>query len=231
MFKDPINYEIWAQTIMAQVKICGLKTDEAVEAAIEYGADFIGLVHFPKSPRHVSLVAAGKLADLARGRVKIVLLLVNPGHALIYEAARLVSPDYIQLHGGESVKDVRSIRTRANLPIIKAIPVETAADVAEAAAYGEIAELLLFDAKPSRDALLPGGNGIPFDWSALKGFNSDKDYMLSGGLDPQTVAQAIAATGARIVDVSSGVESAPGIKDLEKIKAFIEQAKSDRAGA
>ncbi len=210
---------------MVRVKICGLKTPEAVEAAIEYGADFIGLVHFPKSPRHVSLVEAGKLADLARGRVKIVLLLVNPGHALIDEATRAVSPDYIQLHGGESVQDVRSIRTRANLPVIKAVAVETPEDVAAAAAYGKGAELLLFDAKPSSTALLPGGNGIPFDWSALKGFNSDKDYMLSGGLDPQTVAQAIRETGATIVDVSSGVESAPGIKDLEKIKAFVERAK------
>ena len=216
---------------MTKIKICGLKTPEAIEAAILYGADFIGFVHFPKSPRHVSLVEAGKLADLARGRVKIVLLLVNPGHALIDEATRIVSPDFIQLHGNESVKDVRSIRTRANLPVIKACPVETADDVAAAAPYGEIADLLLFDAKPSHDALLPGGNGIPFDWSVLKGFNSDKDYMLSGGLDPQTVAQAIRETGATIVDVSSGVESAPGIKDLDKIKAFIEQAKNDTAGA
>ncbi len=210
---------------MVKVKICGLKTQEAVEAAIKNGADFIGLVHFPKSPRHVTLIEAGKLADLARRRVKTVLLLVNPGHALIDEATRTVSPDYIQLHGNESVKDVRAIKTRANLPVIKAIPVETAKDVADSAAYGEVADMLLFDAKPSKDALLPGGNGIPFDWSALKGFNSDKDYMLSGGLDPQTVAQAIRETGAAIVDVSSGVESAPGIKDLEKIKTFIEQAK------
>ncbi|MCP4936668.1 MAG: phosphoribosylanthranilate isomerase [bacterium] len=210
---------------VVKVKICGLKTQEAVEAAILYGADFIGLVHFPKSLRHVSLVEAGKLADLARGHVKIVLLLVNPDHALIDEATRRVSPDYIQLHGGESLEDVCSIRTRGNLPVIKAIAVETADDVAGAASYGKVADMLLFDAKPSRDTLLPGGNGIPFDWSALKGFNSDKEYMLSGGLDPQTVAQAIRETGATIVDVSSGVESAPGIKDLEKIKTFIAQAK------
>ena len=211
---------------MVQVKICGLKTVEAVEAAILYGADFIGFVHFPKSPRHVSLAEAGKLADLARGRVKTVLLLVNPGHALIDEATRIVAPDFIQLHGSESLDDVRAIRLRANLPVIKAVAVETGQDVEAAAPYAEAAELLLFDAKPPKDAPLPGGNGIPFDWSVLSGFNSDKDYMLSGGLDPQTVARAVRMTGAAIVDVSSGVESAPGIKDLEKIRQFIEQAKT-----
>ena len=116
---------------MVQVKICGLKTVEAVEAAIKYGADFIGLVHFPKSPRHVSLVEAGQLAALAHGRVKTVLLLVNPGHALIDEATRAVSPDFMQLHGSESLKDVRAIRQRANLPVIKACAVETASDVAK----------------------------------------------------------------------------------------------------
>ncbi len=215
---------------MAQVKICGLKTPEAIEAAIHYGADFIGLVHFAKSPRHVSLIEAAKLADLARGRVKIVLLLVNPGHALIDEATRIVAPDFIQLHGSESLEDVRAIRLRANLPVIKVVAVETSHDVEVAAPYARAADMLLFDAKPPKNAELPGGNGIPFDWSVLSGFNSDKDYMLSGGLGPQSVAQAIRETGATIVDVSSGVESAAGIKDLEKIKAFIEQAKNDRAG-
>ncbi len=211
---------------MVQVKICGLKTAEAIETSIEHGADYIGLVHFAKSPRHVDLARAGELAKLARGRVKVVLLLVNPDPALIDEATRLVSPDLVQLHGHESVEDVRAIRLRANLPIIKAIPVETIMDVRAAGDYGLVADLLLFDAKPPKGAKLPGGNGIPFDWSALRGFNTDKDYMLSGGLDPQTVKAAIEATGAPIVDVSSGVESAPGEKDLHKIKDFLEQARS-----
>ncbi len=209
---------------MVQVKICGLKTSEAVEAAIRYGADYIGLVHFPKSPRHVSLSEAAMLAELARGRVKTVLLLVNPGPAMIDEAARMVSPDFIQLHGSESVEDVRDIRVRASLPVIKACAVETSLDVQAAALYADVADVLLFDAKPPKDAQLPGGNGIPFDWSALKGFNTKYDYMLSGGLDPQTVARAISETGAKMVDVSSGVEKSPGVKDLDKIKQFIEQA-------
>ena len=209
---------------MVQVKICGLKTPEAIETAIEYGADFIGFVHFAKSPRHLSFEEAGALAELARGRVKIVLLLVNPDTALIDDATKIVAPDLIQLHGHESINDVKAIRLRANLPVIKAIAVETRHDVAAAVAYGQVADMLLFDAKPSKDAVLPGGNGIPFDWSSLKGFNTDKDYMLSGGLDPHTVAEAIKITGAPIVDVSSGVESAPGVKDLQKIRQFIEQA-------
>ncbi len=211
---------------MVQVKICGLKTGEAGEAAIEHGADYIGFVHFPKSPRHVELARAGELTKMAGGRVKVVLLLVNPDPALIDEATHLVSPDLIQLHGHESVEDVRAIRLRANLPVIKAIPVETLMDVRAAGDYGLAADMLLFDAKPPKDAELPGGNGIPFDWSALRGFNTDKDYMLSGGLDPQTVKAAIKATGAPIVDVSSGVECAPGEKDLHKIKLFLEQARS-----
>ena len=211
---------------MAKVKICGLKTAEAIEAAITCGADYIGLVHFPKSPRHVELARAGELAALARGRVKIVLLLVNPDPALIDEATHLLSPDFIQLHGHESVEDVRCIRQRANCPVIKAIAVESVADVEAASAYASVADMLLFDAKPPKAAELPGGNGIPFDWSVLRGFNSDKEYMLSGGLEPKTVKAAITATGAPIVDVSSGVESAPGIKEIGKIKAFLEQVRN-----
>ena len=212
---------------MVQVKICGLKTRAAVEVAMEAGADFIGLVHFAKSPRHVSLPEAAELAALARGRVKSVLLLVNPDPALIDEAAHLVAPDYIQLHGHESVEDVEAIRRRANLPVIKAVAVETALDVEAAKAYASVADLLLFDAKPPKQAQLPGGNGIPFDWSALRGFNTGQDYMLSGGLTPQNVAQAIAQTGAAMVDVSSGVESTPGVKDLGKIKAFLQEARKE----
>ncbi len=209
---------------MAQVKICGLKTAQAVEGAISAGADYIGLVHFAKSPRHLSLPEAARLAALARGRTKVVLLLVNPGAALVDEAARMVAPDFIQLHGSESVEDVRAIRQRANIPVIKAIKVETAADVENARSFGEVADLILFDAKPPKGAALPGGNGIPFDWSLLTGFNTHKNYMLSGGLDPQTVGAALAATRAPIVDVSSGVESSPGVKDLDRIRDFIQQA-------
>lgn len=209
---------------MVQVKICGLKTPEAVETAIDAGADFIGLVHFSKSPRHVSIDEACELADVARGRIKIVVLLVNPAPALLDEVRKRLMPDFIQLHGNESVDEVRKIRARSGIPVIKAIKVENRQDVEIATFYEEAADMLLFDAKPPKGSELPGGNGIPFDWSALKGFNTDVEYMLSGGLDPQTVAMAMKATNAPIVDVSSGVEKSPGIKDLEKIRQFVEQA-------
>ncbi len=211
---------------MAQVKICGLKTGEAIETAIMHGADYIGLVHFAKSPRHVELPRAAELAEQARGRVKIVLLLVNPGTSLVDEATRIVAPDFIQLHGHETPEDVQAIRLRASLPVIKAVKVETVRDVEQAKGFDRVADMLLFDAKPPENAVLPGGNGIPFDWSVLKGFNTDRDYMLSGGLDPQSVKAAIEATGAPVVDVSSGVESAPGVKDLQKIEAFLKAARS-----
>jgi phosphoribosylanthranilate isomerase len=209
---------------MVQVKICGLKTPEAVEAAIKNGADYIGLVHFSKSPRHVNLQEAADLARRARGRARIVLLLVNPELSLVDEVVKTVAPDYIQLHGDESVEKVQAIGKRADLPIIKAIKVESPRDVRQAAAYQDVVDLVLFDAKPPKNSKLPGGNGIPFDWSVLRGFNTKDKYMLSGGLDPQSVATAIKISNAPIVDVSSGVETSPGIKDLQKIRQFMEQA-------
>ncbi len=211
---------------MVQVKICGLKDPEAVECAVGAGADYIGLVHFARSPRHVELEEAASLAARAHGRTRTVLLLVDPDAALVEKAVRIVSPDFIQLHGNETVDRIRYLRRQANRPLIKAIKVESAADVQAACSHDKVADLLLFDAKPPQNAKLPGGNGIPFDWSALKGFNTDKDYMLSGGLDADNVAAAIKITGAPVVDVSSGVESAPGVKDLQKIKAFLKAARS-----
>ena len=169
---------------MVQVKICGLKTPDAVEAAIQYGADYIGLVHFAKSPRHVSLAEAAELAQIARGRIKSVLLLVNPDTALIDEATKAVSPDFIQLHGHETINDVAAIRLRANRPVIKAVAVATRADVAAAAAYADVADLLLFDAKPPKGADLPGGNGVAFDWSSLSGFNTDAGLYVVRGSGP-----------------------------------------------
>ena len=211
---------------MVQVKICGLKTLEALDAAIGAGADYIGLVHFSRSPRHVSLEQAAELAKLAHGRVRSVLLLVNPDDELVKNAARIVAPDYIQLHGDESAQRVRAIRKQANIPIIKAVKVGNSADVEAASAYEDAADMLLFDARPPKDSPLPGGNGVAFDWEALTGFEARQKYMLSGGLDPETVAKAVKRTGAPIVDVSSGVEQAPGVKDVNRIRQFIERAKA-----
>lgn len=215
------------------VKICGLKTEEMMTAALKAGADFIGLVFFEKSPRHVSLDEAARLAEFARQTsgvpVKIVALMVNPDDAAIKAVAARVAPDYLQLHGAESPARVAEIAGRFNLPLIKAIGVASRADARQADAY-DMAEIILFDAKADPQiSSLPGGNGIAFDWTALKGQKETRRFMLSGGLTPQNVAEAIRLTGAAMVDVSSGVERAPGEKDAALITAFIKAAKA--AGA
>lgn len=210
---------------MVKVKICGLSTLEAVDTAIDAGADFIGLVFFAKSPRNVSLPKARELAGRARGRVKIVALIVDADNAAITSIGDTVKPDYFQAHGSETPERVMEIRNLANKPVIKAIKVADAADVSQAAGYEGKAALILYDAKAPEALLnaLPGGNGIAFDWGLLA---NSTDFMLSGGLNPENIANAIKITGAPIVDVSSGVESAPGIKDLTLIRKFIERAKS-----
>jgi phosphoribosylanthranilate isomerase len=215
---------------MTQVKICGLSTREMVDMAVAAGADFIGLVHFPKSPRHVGLATAGELARHAHatsgGRVRVVLLLVDPDDALLAEAIRLVPFDYLQLHGSETPERVRAIRTATGLPTIKAAKVATRADVEASLAYADAADLLLYDARPPAGATLPGGNGVPFDWRILEALPGDLPYMLSGGLTPDNVGPAVAATRAAMVDVSSGVETAPGIKDEGLVRRFVERAKA-----
>jgi phosphoribosylanthranilate isomerase len=209
------------------VKICGLKTEAALEAALAGGADFVGLVFYPRSPRNVDLVAAARLADLARGRARIVALMVDPEDALVDQIVRDVRPDLLQLHGQESAERCRDITARTGLPVMKAIKVATAADAQHALAYRDVCEMILFDAKapPGLAGALPGGNGLAFDWTAIAGVAAKVRYMLSGGLTPETVATAIAVTGAPAVDVSSGVESRPGEKDPELIRRFLQAAK------
>ena len=211
-----------------QIKICGLSTPETLGAALAAGADFVGFVHYSRSPRHVSPVAAGALAGRARGRAKVVSLLVDPDDALLAEVVAAVQPDYLQLHGHETPERVRAIFTRWKVPAIKAIPVATGADADTAAAYRGIAAFVLFDAKPmpGQSGKLPGGNGIAFDWRAIEGQADKVPFMLSGGLNPGNVAAAIRLTRAPMVDVSSGVESAPGQKDHDLIRKFIASARS-----
>lgn len=211
-----------------KVKICGLRTPESLDAALDAGADYFGLVFFGPSPRNVDHARAGALAAQGRGRAKSVALLVNPDDAAVKRIADEVAPDLIQLHGGETPERVREVKHLAGRDVIKAIKVENAADAAAARDYYGAADFILYDAKQPEDAIgaLPGGNGLPFDWQALMGVKDRGSFMLSGGLDPDNVAEAIAATGARAVDVSSGVESAPGEKDAELIRRFIAAAKS-----
>lgn len=214
-----------------EVKICGLKSDEAVDAALDGGADYIGLVFFPRSPRHVDVPTALKLADRARGQAKIVALFVDPDDRVLDDIVEKVQPDYVQLHGDESAPRVREIKRRLHLPVIKAIRVGSAVDAARALRYNEAADLILFDSHPPKGAPAPGGNGQSFDWHALDDVKDRMTFMLSGGLTPDNVAAAIAATHARAVDVSSGVESAPGVKDINLIRRFLQAAKAAKQKA
>ena len=209
-----------------EVKICGLKTPEAVDAALAGGADYIGLVFFPRSPRHVDIKTGLRLADLARGQAKVVALFVDPEDRAFDSIVEQVQPDMIQLHGDESAPRVKEIRKRCGVPVIKAIRVGSAVDVKRAQRYDDAADLILFDAKAPPGATIPGGNGLTFDWHALDGIKDRMKFMLSGGLNAENVAEAIRLTGARAVDVSSGVESAPGVKDPELIRRFLKSVKT-----
>jgi len=205
----------------AKVKICGLRTEAALEAALAGGAAYVGLVFFPPSPRNLAPADARPLAARARGRAKIVALMVDPDDRLIDAVVAAAEPDLLQLHGEESPTRVAEVRRRWGRPVMKAIKVETAADAETALAYREAADLILFDARAPADSARPGGNGAPFDWQSLLGVKDRVPYMLSGGLTPDNVASAIRATGAALVDVSSGVESSPGEKDPELIRRFL----------
>lgn len=209
-----------------QVKICGLKTEAALEAALAHGADYVGVVFFPPSPRSIDPADAKALAVKARGRAKVVALLVDPEDALIEAVVKLVEPDMLQLHGEETAERAVAIRRRWDLPVIKAIKVATAADARLALNYRAMVDYILFDARPPDDATRPGGHGTAFDWSVLGGVKEHVPYILSGGLTPDNVADAIRATRARIVDVSSGVESSPGEKDPALIQRFLQAAKA-----
>jgi phosphoribosylanthranilate isomerase len=208
-----------------KVKICGLKTEAALEAALAGGADYVGLVFFPPSPRNVTPAAAKALAARARGRAKVVALMVDPDDALIETVMASADPDILQLHGEETPERVREVRRRWGRPVMKAIKVATAEDARAAIGYRGAADLVLFDARTPEDSTRPGGNGAPFDWHALLGIEHRLPYVLSGGLTPDNVAEAIRVTGAAVVDVSSGVESRPGEKDPDLIRRFLRAAK------
>ena len=210
------------------VKICGLSTIETLEVALDAGAAFVGFVNFPRSPRHLEPAAAAELARRARGRAKSVCLTVNADDDLLTRIVDAVAPDYLQLHGTETPERVGDIVRRLNVPVIKAVKVGSVADVAAAEAFRGIAAFILFDAKVDEQSAgrLPGGNGVAFDWRMLEGVAVRGPFMLSGGLDPSNVAEAIRLTRAPMVDVSSGVENAPGIKDVARIRQFISAANS-----
>ncbi len=213
-----------------EVKICGLKTEAALDAALAAGADYVGLVFCTKSPRNLDLATARQLAERARGRAKIVALLVDPDDKQLEDVVAAVAPDTIQLHGSETPERVAEVAKRFGRPVLKAVKVAIADDALAALAYAGKADRILFDAKApeGRAGALPGGNGLAFDWQALAGVRGKLDYMLAGGLTPANVGEAIRLTGAKAVDVSSGVESRPGEKDPELIRRFLRAAKTAR---
>lgn len=210
------------------VKICGLTTAEAVESAVAAGARYLGFVVFPRSPRHLGLDEVAMLARDVPEWVAKVALTVDADDASL-DALLVAAPiDVLQLHGHESPERVAEVKARYGLPVMKAVGVADAADLDALDSYLSVADQILLDAKPPKGAELPGGNGLAFDWRLIEGREWSKPWMLAGGLTPDTVAEAIRLTGARQVDVSSGVESAPGVKDPARIKAFIQAAQSAR---
>ena len=204
-----------------QVKICGLSTPDHVRWAVAAGARYVGFVFFPKSPRNVDIDTAAALALEVPPGVAKVALMVDPDDAALDAILARVPVDMLQLHGAESPARVAEIRARAGLPVMKAVGIAGAEDVARLDAYSLVADQLLVDAKPPKDAPLPGGTGVPFDWGLLTGYRFQRPWMLAGGLTPANAAAAVRLTGARQVDVSSGVETAPGVKDEALIRAFI----------
>ncbi|WP_037086309.1 phosphoribosylanthranilate isomerase [Neorhizobium vignae] len=214
------------------IKICGLKTPEAVDRAVARGASHIGFIFFAKSPRNVEPDLAGDLADRVRGRVKIVAVTVNADDEELDDIVSMVRPDILQLHGNEGPERILHLKALYGLPVMKAFSVKEAADLDRIDPYIGVADRFLFDAKAPAGSELPGGNGVSFDWSLMASLDEGVDYMLSGGLNKDNAVIALKSTRASGIDLSSGVESAPGIKDLGMIDAFFDAvADAGRKGA
>ena len=210
---------------MTKAKICGLSTAETVAACIEGRADFIGFNFYRPSPRYVTPEQAAALAVPARGKCKIVAVVVDPTHQELFDIVRLLQPDYVQAHGGEPAYRINEMARQAGRPMIKVVSVSDAADIAAASGFDGMVEHLMFDARPPKDSALPGGVGARFDWDLLKDMRFQRPYFLAGGLDPWNVAEAVQRSGAPMVDVSSGVERGPGLKDPALIAAFLDAAR------
>ncbi|GAA0615817.1 phosphoribosylanthranilate isomerase [Brevundimonas kwangchunensis] len=209
-----------------RAKICGLTTPDTLDAALAGGAAFVGAVVFPKSPRHIDPLHAATLFDRARGKTGVVAVTVDADDALLTEIALILKPDLIQLHGSETPGRAAQVRTLTGAGIIRALSVRTAADIEAATVWAPVVDHLMFDAKPPEGSALPGGVGATFDWTLLAGRTFPRPWFLAGGLDAGNVGEAVRITGAPLVDVSSGVESAPGVKDPARIAAFLDAVTS-----
>ncbi len=208
------------------LKICGLRAPEALDVSLHAGADMVGFVFFPPSPRHVDFVAARELGTRVKGRALKVALSVDADDEWLAASIAALAPNLLQLHGKETPERVLAVKRRFQLPVMKAIAVETRDDLACVPDYAEVADRLIFDARAPRDATRPGGLGKPFDWRLLKNLDPRVPFMLSGGLNRDNVAEAIEMTGADGVDVSSSVERVPGEKDPDLIRDFIRAARA-----
>ena len=207
-----------------RVKICGLRDAVGLAAAVDAGAAYIGLMFFARSPRNVSLAQARELALLVPIGIAKVAVMVDPDDAMLDDLVAQVPLDMLQLHGHETPARVAAVKARFGLPVMKVVGVADASDLAELDQYARVADQILVETKPAKDAILPGGNGLPFDWRLIAGRRWPVPWMLAGGLTADNVAEAIRLTGARHVDVSSGVESAPGVKDAAMIGDFVTAA-------
>lgn len=214
------------------IKICGLKTDEAMAAALAGGASHVGFIFFAKSPRYVEPAQAGRLRQAAIGKAKAVAVTVDADDAFLDEIVAKMNPDMLQLHGAETPERVAAVKARYGLPVMKVFSVSEAADLDRLKPFVGIADRFMFDAKPPKGSQLPGGNGVAFDWRILAGLDAGLDYMLSGGLNAANIGDALRSANPPAIDISSGVESAPGVKDPALIEQFfraVRAARDDRA--
>jgi phosphoribosylanthranilate isomerase len=211
------------------VKICGLSTPETLDAALEAGADMVGFVFFPPSPRHLQFDRARALGERVRGRAQKVALTVDAQDDFLASVVEALQPDILQLHGAEPVAHLAAIRRKFGLPVMKAVPIAVKDDLERVATYAAAADRLLFDARAPREATRPGGLGNTFDWRLLENVRAAVPFMLSGGLDAGNVGEALRITRASGIDVSSSVERAPGVKDIDKIIAFVRAARAAAA--
>jgi phosphoribosylanthranilate isomerase len=214
------------RTMSLIVKICGLSTRKTLDAALQAGADMVGFVFFPPSPRHLGLERARELGAQAKGRAVKVALTVDADDATLGNIVEALRPDILQLHGNETVARLRDIKRAFGLPVMKVISVQTSADLAAIPGYAAVADRILFDARAPKEATRPGGLGAVFDWHVLENLDLKLPFMVSGGLTSENVAQAVRVTRAGGVDVSSGVERALGVKDVEMIGAFVRAARA-----
>jgi phosphoribosylanthranilate isomerase len=215
--------------MLLDIKICGLKTDNALAAALAGGANHVGFIFFPKSPRNIAPPEAGRLREAARGRAKAVAVTVDADDAALDAIVAAMAPDMLQLHGKETPARVAEVKTRYDLPVMKVFSVREARDLEAMALYRGVADRFLFDAKPPAGSELPGGNGVSFDWRLLAGLDAGVDYMLSGGLNAANVGEALRLTNPPGIDISSGVESAPGAKDAALIDGFFRAVRAAQA--